>query len=58
MSVQTLQATAELRRSIYALDKNSPLTSIQIDQIVEHALLHTPSSFNSQSHSPCGATRV
>ncbi|AWY20648.1 nitroreductase family protein [Moraxella bovis] len=49
MSVQTLQATAELRRSIYALDKNSPLTSIQIDQIVEHALLHTPSSFNSQS---------
>ncbi len=49
MSAQLFQAMAERRRSIYALDKNTPLTSVQIDQIVEHALLHTPSSFNSQS---------
>lgn len=49
MTIQTLQAIAERRRSVYALDKNSPLTSAQIDQVVEHALLHTPSSFNSQS---------
>lgn len=49
MSVQLFQAIAERRRSVYALDKNTPLTSVQIDQLVEHALLHTPSSFNSQS---------
>lgn len=49
MTTQTLQNTAQMRRSIYALDKNSPLTNTQINQIVEHALLYTPSSFNSQS---------
>lgn len=49
MTYQTLQQTAELRRSIYALNKNLPLSTAQIDDIVKHAVLHTPSSFNSQS---------
>lgn len=49
MTYQTLQQTAELRRSIYALNKNLPLSTTQIDDIVKHAVLHTPSSFNSQS---------
>lgn len=49
MTAQTLQNIAQTRRSIYALNKNTPISAEQINQIVEHALLHTPSSFNSQS---------
>ncbi|OOR88074.1 nitroreductase [Moraxella caviae] len=49
MSHTTLQNVAELRRSIYALNKELPISTKDVDQIVEHALLHTPSSFNSQS---------
>lgn len=49
MTYQTLQQAAELRRSIYALNKNLPVSTAQIDDIVKHAVLHTPSSFNSQS---------
>lgn len=49
MSAQNLQAAAELRRSVYALGKDLPLSNDQVNQIVEHALLHTPSAFNSQS---------
>ena len=49
MSIQTLQEAAKLRRSVYALNKNLPISNEQINQIIEHALLHTPSSFNSQS---------
>lgn len=49
MPKTTLQTIAERRRSIYALGKNLPISTDDINQIVEHALLHTPSSFNSQS---------
>lgn len=49
MSVQTLQQIAEKRRSIYALNKDLPVSASEVAQIVEHAVLHTPSSFNSQS---------
>lgn len=49
MSKTTLQTVAETRRSVYALNKNLPISTADINQIVEHALLHTPSSFNSQS---------
>ena len=49
MSATTLQAIAERRRSIYALNKTLPTSTDAINQIIEHALLHTPSSFNSQS---------
>lgn len=49
MSVQTLQQIAENRRSLYVLNKELPITQEQVIQIIEHALQHTPSSFNSQS---------
>ena len=49
MSRQSLQQAAESRRSIYSLNKNLPIGKDEIVQIVEHAVLHTPSSFNSQS---------
>jgi predicted oxidoreductase (fatty acid repression mutant protein) len=37
------------RRTIYALQKASPVSNGRIQEIVKHTLLHTPSSFNSQS---------
>ena len=49
MSLQTLHAIAEKRRSIYALNDNLPISNDEVLHIVEHAILHTPSSFNSQS---------
>ena len=49
MSVQTLQQAAETRRSVYALNKELPVSAQQIVEIVEHAVKHTPSAFNSQS---------
>ena len=49
MSYRILQQAAETRRSIYALNKQLPLSAAETAQIVEHAVKHTPSSFNSQS---------
>lgn len=49
MTYKTLQQAAELRRSIYALNKEMPISTQEVDDIVKHAVLHTPSSFNSQS---------
>lgn len=49
MSRQSLQQAAESRRSVYSLNKNLPVGKDEIVQIVEHAVLHTPFSFNSQS---------
>ena len=49
MSYRILQQAAETRRSIYALNKQLPLSAAETVQIVEHAVKHTPSSFNSQS---------
>ncbi|MCF7520617.1 nitroreductase family protein [Neisseria sp. ZJ106] len=49
MSYQTLMNAAANRRSIYALNKKLPISRQEVQQIVEHALLHTPSAFNSQS---------
>ena len=49
MSYQALQQAAEARRSVYALNKNLPLPAGEVAAIVEHAVRHTPSSFNSQS---------
>ena len=49
MSYQALQQAAEARRSVYALNKNLPLPTGEVAAIVEHAVRHTPSSFNSQS---------
>lgn len=49
MTYQALQQAAEARRSIYALNKNLPISNDEVNKIIEHAVLHTPSSFNSQS---------
>lgn len=49
MSVQALQQVAETRRSLYVLNKDLPISTSEVRQIVEHAVKHTPSSFNSQS---------
>ncbi|MFC3748809.1 nitroreductase family protein [Paenibacillus sp. GCM10012306] len=37
------------RRSVYAISKESPISDERIKEIVEEAVLHSPSSFNSQS---------
>jgi predicted oxidoreductase (fatty acid repression mutant protein) len=37
------------RRSYYQLNKESPISDKQITEIAEKAILHVPSSFNSQS---------
>ncbi|AMT97867.1 MULTISPECIES: nitroreductase family protein [Psychrobacter] len=47
--LKTLQQLAEKRRSIYALNDQLPVSNEEVVQVVEHAILHTPSSFNSQS---------
>lgn len=47
--IQTLQQIAETRRSIYALNDQLPVSKEEILKVVEHAILHTPSAFNSQS---------
>ena len=39
----------EDRRSYYAIDKKSPISDKQIQEIVEHAVKYVPSPFNSQS---------
>jgi len=40
---------AKKRRSIYPLKKESPISDAKIQEIVTQALLHIPSSFNSQT---------
>ncbi|WP_296403420.1 nitroreductase family protein [Psychrobacter sp.] len=47
--LQTFQKLAETRRSIYALNDQIPVDKQQVVSLVEHAILHTPSAFNSQS---------
>lgn len=47
--LKTLQHLAEKRRSIYALSDQLPVSNEEIVKLVEHAVLHTPSAFNSQS---------
>ena len=48
MTYSVLQQAAETRRSIYALNNTLPLSNEEVTKIIEHAVLHTPSSFNSQ----------
>ena len=47
--LKTLQQLAEKCRSIYALSNQLPVSNDEIVKLVEHAVLHTPSAFNSQS---------
>ena len=47
--LQAFQTLAEARRSIYALNDQLPVDKEEVVKLVEHAILHTPSAFNSQS---------
>ena len=47
--VLPLLQSAEMRRSVYALDKNLPLSRRETEDLAGHVLRHTPSAFNSQS---------
>ena len=50
MSVtQSFWDTVKNRRTYYALNKKAPISDDRIVAIVKDAILHTPSSFNSQS---------
>jgi len=48
-NLKNLQQLAEKRRSIYALSDQLPVSNDEVVKLVEHAVLHTPSAFNSQS---------
>lgn len=48
-NIQNLQQAFEKRRSIYALNDTLPVSKQTVVDIVEHAILNTPSSFNSQT---------
>ncbi len=47
--MSTLATALEKRRSIYALGKNKVIPEQRVREIVEHAVKHVPSPFNSQS---------
>jgi predicted oxidoreductase (fatty acid repression mutant protein) len=49
MSSNSFFEAVKSRRSYYQLNKTSPLSDEQITKLAEEALLHVPSSFNSQS---------
>lgn len=49
MTGQPLLELMEQRRTIYALNKISPVSDTRIQEIIKHAVKHVPSSFNSQS---------
>ncbi|KAG9230416.1 Nitroreductase-like protein [Amylocarpus encephaloides] len=48
MSTSFLE-TVKSRRTIYQLSKSSPISDAKIQEIISQAILHVPSSFNSQS---------
>ncbi|HCW03927.1 MAG TPA: nitroreductase [Clostridium sp.] len=48
MSKDFLTAIAD-RRSIYGISKESPISDDRIKEIIDHAVKHSPSAFNSQS---------
>jgi predicted oxidoreductase (fatty acid repression mutant protein) len=45
---KSFQQVVEERRSIYAIGKESPVSTDEIKNIVEHAVKYVPSSFNAQ----------
>ena len=45
----SLKQAIEHRRSIYQLEQKSPISDARINEILEGAMKHVPSSFNSQS---------
>jgi predicted oxidoreductase (fatty acid repression mutant protein) len=49
MAAQPFLDTMVKRRTYYPLKNTSPIPDSRIQEIVKHAILHVPSSFNSQS---------
>jgi hypothetical protein len=49
MASKQFLETIKNRRTFYSLKKESPISDKQIQDIIHHAVLHVPSSFNSQS---------
>ncbi|RDL37403.1 putative nitroreductase family protein [Venustampulla echinocandica] len=49
MASQPFLEAIESRRTFYQLSKSSPVSDTRIQEIIKHAVLHVPSSFNSQS---------
>ncbi|PVH79022.1 Nitroreductase [Cadophora sp. DSE1049] len=49
MSTKSFLETIKARRTYYALKKESTISDAQIQEIIKEAVLHVPSSFNSQS---------
>jgi hypothetical protein len=48
--MNTYLEAVKKRRSIYAIGKNSPISDDEIITIVKHALLHSPTAYNSQAN--------
>jgi hypothetical protein len=48
-STKSFLQTIKERRTIYALNKEAPISDKEIQDIVNEVVLHVPSSFNSQS---------
>lgn len=48
-TTDALIQAAQSRRTIYKLGKNSPVPDSKIEELVNAAILHVPSSFNTQS---------
>lgn len=49
MSAKSYLDTVKGRRSVYALEKKSPISDARLEEIVKDTVLHTPSAFNSQT---------
>lgn len=49
MGSKAYLAAVKERRSYYELEATSPISDARIQEIVQETLLHTPSTFNSQS---------
>ncbi|MBU0439190.1 nitroreductase family protein [Staphylococcus succinus] len=48
-NLTTFQNAIESRRTIYSLDQDISISDNEVESIIEHAIKHVPSSFNSQS---------
>lgn len=48
-TLETFQNAIEKRRTIYSLDQDISISDKEVEDIIEHAIKHVPSSFNSQS---------
>jgi hypothetical protein len=49
MSTQQFMDAVRLRRSVYQLGKDIPVTDARIQELIKETILHVPSSFNTQT---------